>query len=69
MIGNVFLFALLAAGLFGSDLFLFYFSFCIAFQTGNEIPSRNEVDSIDFGRVTLSTAAYIAAALAMIPFQ
>jgi membrane-associated protease RseP (regulator of RpoE activity) len=69
LVGNAFLFAMLAIGLLGSDLFLFYFAFCIAFQPGNEIPSRNEVDRVDFSRVVVATSAYIVAILALIPFQ
>lgn len=69
MIGNLFLFGLLFAGLFGSDLFLFYFSFVIAFQTGNEVPARNEADSLSFPRVVAATLAYCVAILALVPFQ
>mgnify|MGYP000316899097 CR=1 FL=1 len=68
-IGNIFLFAIFLFGVLGSDLFLFYFSFIIAFQTGNEIPARNEVDSISFSRVLLATGATVLAALTLIPFQ
>jgi hypothetical protein len=60
--------ALLALGVLGSDLFLFYFAFVIAFQTGNEIPAQNEVDPIDFPRAMLATAAYVLAILALVPF-
>ena len=63
------MFAMLAVGILGSDLFLFYFAFCLAFQAGNEVPSRNEADAIDFGRVVVATAAYVLAALALVPFQ
>ena len=66
--GTVMLLVLLIAGLAGSDLFLFYFSFCIAFQSGNEVPARNEVDKLDIPRVFLGTAAYVFTALALIPF-
>lgn len=68
-IGSLFFVLLLFAGLVGgSDLFLFYFSFCIAFQTGNEVPARNEVDKLDIPRVFLATSTYVVAALALIPF-
>jgi len=67
-VGSVFLALLLLVGLTGSDLFLFYFSFCIAFQTGNEVPARNEVDKLDIPRVFLATGTYVLAALALIPF-
>jgi len=67
-IGLIFFSILLIAGLIGSDLFLFYFSFCIAFQAGNEVPARNEVDKLDIPRVFLGTAAWVFCALALIPF-
>lgn len=67
-VGSIFFFILLIAGLTGSDLFLFYFSFCIAFQAGNEVPARNEVDKLDIPRVFLATGTYVLAALALIPF-
>lgn len=63
------MFSMLAIGILGSDLFLFYFAFCLAFQSGNEVPSRNEVDSLDFSRVLAATVAYVLAALALVPFQ
>lgn len=69
LVGNIFLFVMLLVGLTGSDLFLFYFAFCIAFQAGNEIPSRNEVDKIDFSRVGVATTSYVVALLTLIPFQ
>lgn len=69
VIGNLFFLAMLAIGLLGSDLFLFYFAFCIAFQTGNEVPAKNEVDAVDFSRVLVATAAYVIALLSLVPFQ
>lgn len=69
LVGNVFLFGLLFVGLGGSDLFLFYFAFCIACQSGNEIAARNEVDKISFSRVGVATFAYLLALLSLIPFQ
>eukprot|EP00536_Pseudo-nitzschia_multiseries_P015300 jgi/Psemu1/320829/estExt_fgenesh1_pm.C_8540002 len=68
-IGTLTLFALLWSGLFGSDLFLFYFSFCIAFQSGNEVPARNEQDSVDFSRVIVAIVCYGLAILTLIPVQ
>lgn len=68
-IGNIFLLAILFVGLVGSDLFLFYFAFLIAFQTGNEIPALNEVDSIDFPRALLATLTFSTAFLCLVPFQ
>lgn len=68
-IGNLFLVAVFLVGVLGSDLFLFYFSFLIAFQTGNEIPARNEVDNVSFSRVLLATASTVLALLTLIPFQ
>ena len=68
VVGGIFFTILLFAGLFGSDLFLFYFSFCLAFQAGNEVPARNEVDKLDIPRVFLATVTYVVAALALIPF-
>jgi hypothetical protein len=69
VVGNIFLFATLLAGLTGSDLFLFYFSFVIAFQTGNEIPARNEVEEVGFSRIILATTAWSLAFLTLVPFQ
>jgi len=69
VVGNLFLFTLLLTGLLGSDLFLFYFAFVLAFQTGNEIPSRNEVDNISFPRIVVATLAYCLAFLSLVPFQ
>lgn len=69
VVGNVFLLATLVIGIGGSDLFLFYFAFCAAFQTGNEIPARNEVDDADVSRIFVAVAAYLVAALALIPLQ
>jgi hypothetical protein len=68
-IGTLTLLALLYFGLFGSDLFLFYFSFIIAFQTGNEIPARNEEDSVNFSRVIVATICYGLVLLSLIPFR
>jgi membrane-associated protease RseP (regulator of RpoE activity) len=69
LVGNVALAALFVVGLGGSDLFLFYFAFCIACQAGNEIPARNEVDKVGFSRVGVATFAYVLALLSLIPFQ
>jgi len=69
LVGNLFLLATLVIGIGGSDLFLFYFAFCIAFQTGNEIPARNEVDDVDISRIFIAIASYLLAALALIPLQ
>jgi hypothetical protein len=41
----------------------------VAFQTGNEIPSRNEVDDISFSRVLVSVTAFSLAFLVLVPFQ
>lgn len=68
-IGYLALSTLLFAGLFGSDLFLFYFSFCLAFQTGNEVPARNEQDSVEFSRVIVALVCYGLAILTLVPVQ
>jgi len=68
-IGTLTLAVLLYAGLFGSDMFLFYFSFCLAFQTGNEVPARNEQDSVDFSRVIVAIVCYGLAILTLVPIQ
>lgn len=68
-IGSLTLLALLYFGLFGSDLFLFYFSFVIAFQTGNEIPARNEQDPVSFSRVIVATIAYALVIVSLAPFK
>jgi hypothetical protein len=41
-IGQIFLLTVFLLGILGSDLFLFYFSFLIAFQTGNELPGTKK---------------------------
>ena len=61
--------ALLIAGVLGSDLFLFYFAFCLAFQSGNEVPARDEVEKVDLTRVVAATGAYMIVLLALVPFQ
>ena len=68
-IGSLALSALLFGGLFGSDLFLFYFSFCLAFQTGNEVPARNEQDSVEFSRIFVALVCYALAILTLVPVQ
>lgn len=68
-IGSCALGVLFWVGVSGSDLFLYYFSFCIAFQSGNEMPAQNEVDKLSLSRVFLAVVAYVLAALALIPFQ
>ena len=69
LVGNLFLIALFFVGILGSDLFLFYFAFVTVFQAGNEIPSRNEVDSLSFSRVLIATSAYVLSLMSLIPFQ
>jgi hypothetical protein len=69
IVGNICLTALFLTGVLGSDLFLFFFGFVLAFQTGNEVPSRNEVDSISFPRVIVAILAYCLAFLSLVPFQ
>jgi membrane-associated protease RseP (regulator of RpoE activity) len=69
VVGSTFLLATALVGFTGSDLFLFYFSFLIGFQTGNELPSRNEVDEIAFSRVLVATTAWSLAFLTLVPFQ
>ena len=68
-VGQIGMLTLLLLGILGSDLFLFYFAFLIAFQTGNEVPSRNEVDKVDFLRVAAAGSGFILSLLALIPFQ
>ena len=69
VVGNIFLFTLLLTGLLGSDLFLFYFSFVIAFQTGNEIPCRDETTDISYPRVIVAIFANCLAFLSLVPFR
>ena len=69
VVSQLFLIVLFTLGIFGSDLFLFYFSFLIFFQQGNEIPSRNEVDEVSFSRVLLATVAGVISLLALIPIS
>eukprot|EP00529_Nitzschia_sp_RCC80_P004188 CAMPEP_0113507102 /NCGR_PEP_ID=MMETSP0014_2-20120614/36275_1 /TAXON_ID=2857 /ORGANISM="Nitzschia sp." /LENGTH=917 /DNA_ID=CAMNT_0000402667 /DNA_START=38 /DNA_END=2791 /DNA_ORIENTATION=+ /assembly_acc=CAM_ASM_000159 len=67
--GSNTLFLLLIYGLFGSDLFLFYFSYLLAFETGNEVPARNEVDEPDISRGVVAILCYGLAILSLVPFQ
>jgi membrane-associated protease RseP (regulator of RpoE activity) len=69
VVGQISMIALLLAGIAGSDLFLFYFAFCIICQSGNEIPARNEVDTVTLPRIGIVTVAYVLALLTLIPFQ
>lgn len=69
VIGQIFLIVMFALGLGGSDLFLFYFSFVVFFQNGNEIPARNEYDEVSFGRVLLATAVGVVTLLTLIPMS
>jgi hypothetical protein len=69
VLGYLTMVILLLTGVFGSDLFLFYFAFVIAFQTGNEVPARNEIDEMDGFRIALGGLAYAVAFLALVPFQ
>ena len=69
VLGWVTMLALLIAGILGSDLFLFYFSFVIAFQTGNEVPARNEIDEIGLSRVAVGAVTFALAFLTLIPIQ
>jgi hypothetical protein len=69
-VASLALFGLLIIGVFGgSDLFLFYFLFCVGFQRGNEIPARNEIDKLDLTRCFIAAAVYVVSALALVPFQ
>jgi hypothetical protein len=68
-IGQVTLVSLFFVGLLGSDLFLFYIAFVLAFQTGNDVPSINEVDKVDVPRVALAATSFILAVLVLVPFQ
>lgn len=69
VVGNLFMASLLFTGLLGSDLFLFYFAFLIAFQTGNEIACRDETAEIASWRVGVAVATYSLAFLCLIPIQ
>ncbi|CAJ1968826.1 unnamed protein product [Cylindrotheca closterium] len=69
VIGNIFMTSLLFTGLLGSDLFLFYFSFVIAFQSGNEIACRDETLEIRSWRVAVAVAAYSLSFLSLVPIQ
>lgn len=68
--GSLFLLALGFAAIFGaSDIFLYYALFVSFFQSGNEIPARNEVDEISFPRVVLAIVVYVVAMLSLVPFK
>lgn len=69
VIGYLTMASLFLTGVFGSDLFLFYFAFIIAFQTGNEIPARNEFDDIEVSRSIIGGLGFALAFLTLIPVQ
>jgi hypothetical protein len=69
IIGFLVFFAMLVAGVLGSDLLLFYFTFCLSFQAGNEIPARNEADRLDLPRCFAGGLLVLIAFLAIVPFQ
>jgi hypothetical protein len=69
VLGYLTMATLLCTGIFGSDLFLFYFAFIIAFQTGNEVPARNEIDELGAFRVALGGLGFAIAFLTLVPFQ
>jgi len=69
VIGQVFLLLMFILGLSGSDLFLFYFSFIVFFQNGNEIPAKNEYDEISYARVLLATGMGVVTLLSLIPMS
>lgn len=57
------------SGVFGSDLFLFYFAFILAFQKGNEVPARNEIDELSIPRVATGALTFALAFLTLVPIQ
>ena len=64
------IFFLLAIGFFGldeSNLFLTYVIVTFWTQRENEIPCRNEVDDVDFGRVLLAIISGVIVTLALTP--
>jgi hypothetical protein len=69
VIGFITMTTLLVTGAFGSDLFLFYFAFVIAFQKGNEVPARNEFDDIDISRSIIGGLGFALAFLTLVPVQ
>jgi hypothetical protein len=69
VVGQLFLFLLLATGLIGSNLFLLYFSFFVFFQGGNKILARNEVGDISFSQAMLVTFVGVITLLTLIPIS
>ena len=68
--GALSLIALIVSGvLLGNNFLLQYALFCQAFQIGQEIPLRNEVDDISYGRVLFGTSVGILALLVLVPAQ
>jgi len=61
---DVFLFL---GGITKSDTMLLYFSFVAFFQSELEIPLRNEVDEVDFGRSLLAIASGVLVLLTITP--
>lgn len=61
------LFAMFVTGVFGSDLFLYFVSFTIFFQSEPEIPQKNEVDEMDFSRVIVATLSGMLVLLTIVP--
>ena len=66
------IFFLLAIGFFGyddSNLFLCYIIYAYWTQRENEIPCRNEIDDVDFGRVLVAIASTMLVILALTPIR
>jgi len=64
------LFALVLAGFFGADqtnIFLVYAIFCQIWQSGIEIPCRNEVNELDSVRGIVAIAASLIVMLTLCP--
>ena len=67
VVGLITLTSLFLVGIIASDAILLYFAFILFFQSELEIPMRNEVDEVDFGRILLVTLSGVLVLLTILP--
>lgn len=67
LVGLITLTSLFLVGIIASDAILLYFAFILFFQSELEIPLRNEVDEVDFGRILLVTLSGVLVLLTILP--
>ena len=70
VISGLSLFILVLSGVFGlddSNILLSYVLIVTVWQRNPEIPCRNEVDDVDYGRVAVAIAGTMLASLVLLP--